>query len=153
EGPVLAAEILEVAHVDTHLLHDFPAQRLFRRLAGLDEAGPGTEETAAEVGRACQQHLIATGDQHYYARRQLGVLAVAARRALHGPFIVPQVGPSAAASTEAMGVIPDIQLLGDTEQAEGGVVHVAQQPAQPLPGKTRQVDLLLDPHKPARTVI
>ena len=65
---------------------------------------------------------------------------------LHGSLVRTHLSTPATTTTEAVGVMPDIQLLGHTQQAEGRVIHMTDQTTQAVPGQARQVNLLLDPN-------
>ncbi|MNI95301.1 hypothetical protein D3C73_1535510 [compost metagenome] len=68
ERPALAAQVLDVAHLDLHFFAHFPDQAILGGLPRLGEARQGAVDPGDKAWRTGQQDLVTAGDQHDHAR-------------------------------------------------------------------------------------
>ena len=143
EGPTLAGQILQVAHLHTHFFLHLTAHAVLDRLTGFDKTGQGAVDPTGKARRAGQQDLITTGHQHDHARRQTRVMLQGAGWAMHRPLTGNVLHGRPAAAAKAVLARPGADLAGIAEHLEGVTVAVQHELAQSLPGTALDDNRLL----------
>jgi hypothetical protein len=123
EGPVLAADVVDVLHVHADLFLDLARHAALQRLAVVHEAGDERVAAGGPVGLAREQHAVAVAHEHDGGRVQVGVVLVTAARALLAPLVLDARGGRAAARAVAAGRFPPERLHGHAAEGEQLVGH------------------------------
>src|SRR5262249_45368968 len=106
EGPVLAPDVLDVRHVDAHLLLDLAGDCPLERLAVVDEAGDQGVAPRRPAGLPGQKDPGTVPDEGDHGGMEVRVVLVPAARALLSPFAGDARGRLAAARAVAAGGLP-----------------------------------------------
>src|SRR5580698_1852090 len=69
EGPRLASEIPDASHLDADLLAHLARERIFERLADLDEPGQRAEPAVGRARVMRQKGFVSAADEHDDGRR------------------------------------------------------------------------------------
>ncbi len=118
ERPALAADVVQVLHLDADFLAHLARHAMLHRFARLDEAGQGAVDARDEARRTGQQDLVPTRDQHDHARRDARIVLRLAAVATHRSLSRQLARRRTAAATEAMLGVPGADLRGVRQHAE-----------------------------------
>src|SRR5690606_7212828 len=158
ERPRLAAEIPDVADLDTDLLADLAFHATLQRLPGLDEPREHRVPAGGPHRLPRQQHVLPVDPdvvvhQADHRRVGAGVLLASALFADRRPAELPQPGRTAAVGAMARPAMPVAQRHGGGEQSRGRVVERGTVLPQSHPGLPvidgdlhRQAPATVDPH-------
>ena len=128
KGPVLAADVRDVLHVDADLFLHLARHAALERLAVVDEAGHERVAAGRKGRLAREQHPVAVAHEHDHARMQVRVVLVAAPRAFLAPLALDARGGGAAARAVAARALPVQRLHRHAAQgqqliAQRGAAH------------------------------
>src|SRR5712691_1713786 len=118
EGPVLAADVLDLLHVHADFFLHLAGDGALQRFAVVDEPGDERVAPGRPDGLAGQQHALAVANEHDDARVQMWVVLVAALRAASAPLALDAGRGLAAARTVTAGRLPPERLHGHAAERE-----------------------------------
>ena len=133
ERPALAADVLQVVHLQAHLFVHLARDAMLDRLTRLDEASQRAVDAGDETRGTRQQDFIATGHQHDHARRQARIMLRLARLAAHRPLARYLAGGLTTTAAETVLALPGTDLRGVGQHAEGLGIALQHELAQTLP--------------------
>src|SRR5215468_5624915 len=110
EGPVLAADVADVLHVDADLFLDLARDTAFERLPIVDEARDERVAIRRPTGLAREEHALTIADEHDRRRVQVGIVLIATARTLLAPLALDALGGFAAAGAVAARRFPPERL-------------------------------------------
>src|SRR5262249_22777097 len=129
EGPVLAADIGDVLHVDADLFLHLARHAALERLAVVDEAGDERVAARRPDGLSREQHAVAVAHDDDDRRVQVRVVLVLALRAKLAPLARQALGTGAAAGAEAARRLPPEGLHRHAAEREQIVAPLPSPPA------------------------
>src|SRR5262245_2067601 len=93
ERPVLAADVLDVLHVDADFLLHLALHRALQTLAVVDEPRDERVASGRPARLAREEHAVAVAHEHDHRRVQVRIVLVATARAAFAPLTLEPLRP------------------------------------------------------------